>query len=91
MACKPRKNIEVRVASPDMTEAFIKAGKVLIQHIELETCLHEDTYRGGTIWTICKDCGMKWADDEGGFVPHEYPKAVQEAFDVFMKSGLETK
>lgn len=27
-------------------------------------CAHETTVRGGAIWTICKDCGAKWADDE---------------------------
>lgn len=27
-------------------------------------CAHDETYRGGTIWTICRTCGAKWADDE---------------------------
>ena len=29
-------------------------------------CEHEETYRGGAIWEICRACGAKWADDEGG-------------------------
>lgn len=29
-------------------------------------CAHEETYRGGIHWEICNQCGMKWADDEGG-------------------------
>lgn len=44
-----------------------------------EQCMHEETYRGGTIWTICQACGRKWADDEGGFKPHEAPEVVQKA------------
>lgn len=34
--------------------------------IERNTCEHEDTHRGGSIWEICDSCGKKWADDEGG-------------------------
>jgi iron complex transport system substrate-binding protein len=43
--------------------------------------MHEDTYRGGSIWTICSACGMKWADDNGrgGFVPYQTPKAIEDA------------
>lgn len=44
-----------------------------------EQCIHEDTYRGGTIWTICRACGQKWADDEGGFKPHVAPDLVLQA------------
>lgn len=43
------------------------------------TCAHEDTHRGGSIWTICDACGTKWADDEGGkpewTPPAEWTKA----------------
>jgi hypothetical protein len=44
----------------------------LVSHIEMQTCSHEDTHRGGSIWTICSACGMKWADDEGG-MPDSFP------------------
>ena len=50
-------------------------------------CLHEETHRGGVIWTICDQCGMKWADDEGG-VPenaHELPEPVKRAYDILSK------
>jgi hypothetical protein len=30
------------------------------------TCQHENTHRGGVLWTICDDCDAKWADDRGG-------------------------
>lgn len=50
-----------------LTEALDNA----IKEIERNTCTHEDTHRGGAIWTICEGCGMKWADDEGGFQPYQ--------------------
>ena len=51
----------------------------LLDHVDAETCVHEELHRGGTIWTICDGCGRKWADDEGGFVPHSDPPAVAKA------------
>lgn len=51
----------------------------LLDHVDRETCRHEDIYRGGAIWTICRDCGRKWADDEGGFQPYEDAPAVAKA------------
>lgn len=51
----------------------------LLAHVDQETCRHEDTHRGGTIWTICDDCGRKWADDEGGFKPYADAPAVAAA------------
>ena len=46
-------------------------------------CEHEYTHRGGAIWTICDNCGTKWADDEGG-PPQEVtmPKVMQKALAV---------
>lgn len=40
------------------------------------TCTHEDTSRGGFLWTICDGCGAKWADDEGGFQPYSDPPGI---------------
>jgi hypothetical protein len=34
-----------------------------------DSCLHEVTHRGGAIWTICDDCGRKWADDMSEHTP----------------------
>lgn len=51
----------------------------LLDHVDRETCTHEETHRGGFIWTICDQCGRKWADDQGGFVPHSDPPAVARA------------
>jgi predicted amidohydrolase YtcJ len=41
---------------------------------KMNTCQHEDTYRGGSIWEICSACGMKWADDMGGKPEWEDPE-----------------
>jgi hypothetical protein len=52
----------------------------LVDLIEMTTCTHENTHRGGAIWEICDDCGAKWADDMGGkpavFV---WPRCVEDA------------
>lgn len=42
-------------------------------------CTHEETHRGGTIWTICDRCEAKWADDRGGFIPYSDPVAIAAA------------
>lgn len=38
----------------------------LLRRDEINTCQHDETYRGGYLWEICHSCGTKWADDEGG-------------------------
>lgn len=48
------------------------------------TCQHEETHRGGSIWEICSQCGAKWADDTGGRPEWKDPKEwgmAQEALD----------
>jgi hypothetical protein len=60
------------IEDPDFLLNAFKAARV---QIEASICYHEDTYRGGVIWTICRDCGMKWADDEGGFKKPKMPRA----------------
>lgn len=57
----------------------------LLDQYDFSTCLHENTYRGGVIWTICSDCGEKWADDEGGFVPYEEPDYITRARDLLSR------
>lgn len=51
----------------------------LLREIDRNVCTHEETVRGGTIWTICTGCNRKWADDAGGFKPHEDSPAVKAA------------
>ena len=59
-----------------------KALHNLVSYVELNECRHENTYRGGSIWTICSECGAKWADDEGGFRPYCEPDVVLAARTV---------
>jgi len=67
-------------AAPTQPEPeWRKVLSALLDHVDLETCTHEETYRGGAIWTICDNCGRKWADDRGGFKPHEDAPAVAAA------------
>lgn len=47
-------------------ERMLEALKKLLDRDERNTCQHENTKRGGFIWTICEDCGAQWADDRGG-------------------------
>jgi hypothetical protein len=51
----------------------------LIEYVDRNECRHEETHRGGAIWTICDGCGRKWADDRGGFTAYEEPKALADA------------
>lgn len=54
----------------------------LVGYVERNACHHENTHRGGVIWTICDDCGRKWADDRGGFVPYTEPDALVAAYEA---------
>lgn len=60
-------------------QADVDLIRALVKLHDLNTCTHEETYRGGAIWTICPQCDRKWADDQGGFVPYADPPAVQQA------------
>jgi hypothetical protein len=51
-------------------EKLRDALKNLLSYAERNECHHENTHRGGIIWTICDDCGGKWADDQGGLKPY---------------------
>lgn len=62
--------------------------KDMIAHYDRETCTHEETYRGGAIWTICSQCERKWADDRGGFIPYMEPLFVACARELLNKNNL---
>ena len=62
----------------------------LLEFVDRNTCEHDDTHRAGIIWTVCDGCGMKWADDEGGFVPHTDAPAVAHARAV-LSAALEAE
>ena len=71
-------------AIPDREE-ILGVLRALIRHVEDSECQHEDTHRGGAIWTICDGCGKKWADDEGGFVPYAEPAPLIRARSLIAK------
>lgn len=56
-----------------------EALKNLLAYAERNECAHEETHRGGAIWTICDSCGEKWADDRGGFIPYCEPVEFTQA------------
>jgi hypothetical protein len=47
-------------------DELVAALRDVTNFAEAQICTHENTRRGGVIWTICDDCGAKFADDEGG-------------------------
>lgn len=52
--------------APVEAEGLRVALQDLLRRDEINTCQHNETYRGGAIWEICHSCGAKWADDQGG-------------------------
>lgn len=57
-------------AAPAPEGGAVAMIRALLDHIDRETCHHDNLKRGGVQWTICEDCDRKWADDQGGFKPH---------------------
>lgn len=55
-----------------------EAAEKALEYMESRECHHESTHRGGVLWTICDDCGRKWADDEGGFVEYREPIPITD-------------
>ena len=61
--------------------------KNLLSYAERNKCHHENTHRGGIIWTICNDCGGKWADDQGGLKPYCEPVEITAARQALGDNG----
>ncbi len=59
----------------------------LISEHDKNVCPHEETHRGGLLWTICDQCGKRWADDQGGFKAYEEPAAVTAAWAILAQAG----
>jgi hypothetical protein len=76
-------------ATPTTTSNIMAVLNSVTEYAARNCCLHEETYRGGTIWEICSMCGMKWADDEGGMPTNarEYPKEIDDAMAVLENNG----
>jgi hypothetical protein len=69
-------------AAPELLAAL----QGLLRYAEINTCQHDETQRGGAIWTICNQCGRKWADDEGGFQPYVEPKEITNAYAAITRA-----
>lgn len=67
------------------TEQVKQIVKKITNFAEMYQCEHEEVYRGGAIWTICAQCGKKWADDEGGYVTYQQPTEITEACGLYEK------
>ena len=70
--------------STELIKELRDALAALLDRDTRNTCTHEETHRGGSIWEICDQCGLQWADDRGGKPkwkdPDEWGKA-QDALD----------
>ena len=51
----------------------------LLDYVDRNTCTHENRHKAGTLWTICDDCGRKWASDRNPYTPHQDAPAVAAA------------
>lgn len=60
---------------PDLREAL----SALLKYAEINECQHDETHRGGVIWTICDGCGRKWADDRNPFKGYQEPAEITNA------------
>lgn len=54
-------NARLIAAAPDLLAAL----KAMVSTYQPK-CEHEETTRGGNIWSICTQCQAQFADDEGG-------------------------
>jgi len=67
---------------PKLDDKFKKALEGLINIIERNECRHEETSRGGAIWTICQMCNRQWADNDGGMPEYKEPPELTAAYSV---------
>lgn len=73
--------------TPDNPVEVLRA---LLDYAAINECEHDETHRGGSIWTICDGCDQKWADDEGGFQPYREPEPIARA-KAFLATATSVK
>ena len=62
----PEKSGSSVTAADASKRELLAALKALLERDVRNTCQHDNTSRGGAIWTICDHCDAMWADDKGG-------------------------
>lgn len=77
--CKPALAAHPANGAQAGDAALLGALTNVLDEYDRNTCTHENTKRGGAIWTICEDCGQKWADDRGGFKPYKDSAKIARA------------
>lgn len=63
----------------EILQQALKSLIEIVRYAQHLNCTHDNTYRGGAIWEVCKDCGSQWADDCGGKPPYKVPPAIAAA------------
>jgi hypothetical protein len=58
----------------------------LLIYAERVTCQHDETHRGGAIWTICDGCGMRWSDDRNPFKGYTESAEITRAREFLDKA-----
>lgn len=58
----------MKLQTLSLIHALITSLRDVIELHDLNTCLHEDVHRGGSIWTICDQCGRRRASGEGSMI-----------------------
>ncbi|HEX5676411.1 MAG TPA: hypothetical protein VFX91_00435 [Alcanivorax sp.] len=83
----PTSEFEAWVTSTQpVNQHLLEALKGLLAYAESNECHHEETERLGVIWTSCRHCGEKWADDKGGFQPYQEPACFGAARDAIAQT-----
>lgn len=79
LSSQPCAETGTHIPSSLVNQRLLEALRQLTGFAMERECWHESTHRGGAIWTICDDCGAKWADDEGGKPDYIQPPEITEA------------
>lgn len=73
---------------PVLSDVALNMVKRLVEYIESNAlCAHESTHRAGAIWTVCDECGARWADDKGGKPEFQWPAVVVDARRLLAGGG----
>ena len=69
----------------------LSALQKLVSSIEADTCLHEETHRGGSIWEICDQCGEMWSDDKNPKPEFSWPDGYEDVVNFLANHPQDPK